>query len=152
MPKLIYIAMLLPLVIPTGVFATCALMAGLAPAETVAAIIEQYTAARQNLLVVSLLGLFPILLLLIGLWLHRKFGGNPQVGQWLAWGGLIPILLVLIWINSMFWPIFLPERTYPGFPHGLEFIIGPGIFAPVAMVVGMGLAWLIRRMRQSDVE
>jgi uncharacterized membrane-anchored protein len=63
----------------------------------------------------------------------------------MGWSGLVAILVVLVWINLQFWPLFLPERTYPGFPHGLGFIIGPVFFAPVLMALVMGGVWLVLR-------
>ncbi|NNE09207.1 MAG: hypothetical protein HKN20_11655, partial [Gemmatimonadetes bacterium] len=47
--------------------------------------------------------------------------------------------------NFDFWPAFLPSRVYPGFPHGLEFIIGPGVFAPIGMLLGVLTVWVSQR-------
>ena len=148
MSRFFYFSFLLPLLIPLAVFSICALAEGLSFVETLIAASEQVTSGRQNLLICGMVGLFPVLLLLIGLWIHRRLGGNEQTRNVMAWSGLIPILCVLIWVNVQFWPLFLPSRTYPGFPHGLEFIIGPIFFAPVAMLFGMSAAWLIQRLEK----
>lgn len=137
----------LPLLIPPAVFAACALAAGLSPAETWTATVEQVTADQSSLLMCGLAGLFPVVLLLGGLWAYRKGGGSDRTRRAMGWSGLVSIALVLTWVNLQFWPLFLPERTYPGFPHGLEFIIGPGFFAPVLMLIGMGATWWIWRER-----
>lgn len=135
----------LPILIPPVVFVVCGVWKGMPVAEISEAFIQQYTARRQNLLVCGLIGLFPIGLLHGCLWFHRWKKGNPYVQQAMASGGLSGILLVLIWVNFEFWPAFLPERVYPGFPHGLEFIIGPGLFSPIAMFFGMTIGWLFAR-------
>lgn len=54
-------------------------------------------------------------------------------------------LLVCLFVNLEFWPKFLPARQFLGFPHGLEFVIGPLFFAPIGVGVGCFAAWLIRR-------
>lgn len=148
MSRLFYICLLSPLIIPPVVFSICALEAGLSFSDTLTAVFEQYTVRRQNLLTTGLPGFFPILLLLGGLWLHRRSGGTQTTRIWMGWGGLIPIMAVIFWVNFQFWPLFLPARTYPGFPHGMEFIIGPGFFAPVGMLLGMLLGWWLARDRR----
>jgi len=148
MSRSFYLCLLLPLLVPTAVFAGCALAAGLSPAETWAATLDQYAADRHNLLIIAVPGFLPILLLLAVLWGYRRYGKSERIRRAMGWGGLAAILLVLVWVNLQFWPIFLPERTAPGFPHGLEFIIGPVFFAPVVMALAMGGVWLALR-RQS---
>jgi hypothetical protein len=135
------------LLIPPLVFLIAALGGGLDPATALGALIEQYQAPRQNLFVVALPALFPLALLALALWVARRIdvarGSRPALALW----GLVPILAVLVWVNFQFWPIFLPSRTYPGFPHGLEFVIGPGLFAPVGMLVGLVAGWMALRPR-----
>lgn len=133
----------LVLLIPPLTSLLVALGSEMAPAESVSALFELYREKRQNLLVVGALGLFPLMLLSLALWLHRRFGGDAALQPWLVASGATPILLVLIWANFEFWPDFLPGRIYPGFPHGLELAIGPVIFAPVAMIVGLLMGWLL---------
>jgi len=146
MSRFIYLGILLPLLIPPLVFSICAIAAGLSPDETLSATLEQFKAERQNLLICGAIGLFPVLLLLGALWIYRRAGGSAQTRLAMARVGLITIILVLIWVNFQFWPLFLPSRTYPGFPHGLELIIGPIFFAPAAMLAGMVVVWLFYRL------
>ena len=147
MSRSFYLSLFLPLLIPPVVFAICALAEGMSTTEMWFALTEQYTAERTNLLVCGLLGLFPILLLLLGLWIYRRSRGTNGVISLMGWCGLIPILLVLVWVNFEYWPSFLPSRTYPGFPHGLEFILGPGFFAPIGMGAGMVVGWWAGRKK-----
>ncbi len=145
MARFLATSILLPLLIPPVIFSLCALAKGMPAAETLAAVVEQYSARRTNLLLCGLAGLFPIVLLFAVMWLHSRFGGSRETRNVMAWTGLLSVVLVLVWVNLQFWPIFLPHRVYPGFPHGLEFIIGPGLFAPVALLIGMGLGWWFGR-------
>ncbi len=138
-------SIILPLLIPPTVFTFCALAKGMPLAETLSAMIEQYMTRRQNLLICGAVGFFPVLLLFAGLWLHRRAGGDANTRRIMAWSGLVPVVLILVWVNLQFWPLFLPKRVYPGFPHGLEFVIGPGLFAPIGMLVGVGLGWWVAR-------
>ncbi len=131
--------------IPPFIFLWAALAAGLGIGESLAAMVAQYTAERQNLLVCSAIGLFPLALLAVGLWIGKRLA--PEAQQAMALTGLLPILAVLVWVNRDFWPLFLPSRTYPGFPHGLGFVIGPLIFAPIGMLVGLLLGWWVARSR-----
>ncbi len=147
MSRLVYLCMLLPLIIPTAIFSLCALTEGLSLAEMFIAVFKQITTKRLNLLICGAVGLVPILLLLLVLWVYRRAGGSDHNKYWMAWGGLFPVILVLTWVNFQFWPLFLPNMTYPGFPHGLELIIGPVIFAPISMLPGIGIGWWIGRKR-----
>lgn len=146
MSRLFYACLLVPLIIPTVVFSVCALAAGLSPVETWAALLDQYTTRRLNLVVSGLPGFFPILLLVGVLAIYRRYGKSQRTRASMGWGGLLAILTVLVWVNLQFWPLFFPGRTSPGFPHGLEFIIGPVFFAPVFMALTMGGIWLALRM------
>ena len=56
-------------------------------------------------------------------------------------------LLVSLYVNLEYWPTFLPDRQYAGFPHGLEFIIGPGVFAPIGLVIALLVTWLTVRQQ-----
>lgn len=147
MKRFLITSLSLPLLLPTAIFTLCALAAGLSPAETWMATLEQLAAPRQNLLVCGALGLFPVALLFSVLWLHRRFGGAEKTRLGMAWSGLAAILVVLTWANRQFWPHFLPSRTYPGFPHGLELVLGPLLFAPITMILGLLTAWLIGRRK-----
>ena len=130
------------LAIPPLIFLWAALADGLGASEALTALVTQYGAERQNLAVLSAVGLAPLALLTIVLLVMRRLRPRDPARPIYAAAGLLPILLVLGWIHSTFWPLFFPGRTYPGFPHGLEFVVGPFIFAPVAMTVGLLVAWL----------
>jgi len=136
---------LIAMAIPPLVFTAVALFAGLGIGESLSALVAQYSAPRQNLLICGVVGLLPLGLLAALLWLINRLAPGNQHRPALALGGLMPILAVLAWVNLEFWPTFLPSGTYPGFPHGLEFVIGPIFFAPVAMVVGVLVLWLATR-------
>lgn len=130
---------------PFAVFAATGLLSGMGVGGTIEALVEQTRADRQNPLVTGVLGLFPLLLLLAILWVCRRF---DREGRWLGtagWAALGAILLILVWVNAEFWSSFLPERAFLGFPHGLELVIGPLFFAPIAAtVVGVVVALVLR--------
>ena len=134
------------LITPPAVFVSAALSSGLTPGQTLAALAAQVVAPRHNLLVTAAIGLFPLALLAATLWAHRRLAPRNLDRQALALAGLLPILAVGVWTHQDFWPLFLPARTYPGFPHGLGFIIGPMIFAPAGMAIAMLTVWLSRRL------
>jgi len=133
------------LAVPPVVFFITGLVSGMSLGDLSEALIVQYGDERPNLLVTGVIGLLPLGVMGLVIWLHRRLRG--QYGNYLFWGGLIPLVVVVAWSNHEFWRVFLPERSAPGFPHGLELIIGPVVFAPVAMVAGMLIAWLIGRSR-----
>jgi hypothetical protein len=138
-------AILAPLLVPAAVYAALALGAGLGVAGTAEALVDQATGQRQNLLSASLLGLVPALLLLAVLRLIRRFDAENTWRAAAGWGGLLGILLILIWANHEVWPHFLPGRTFPGWPHGIELVIAPLFFAPVAMLIGGTVAGILAR-------
>ncbi len=150
--SLFALGVVIALAIPPTVFLAVALQAGLTPGETLSALAEQYRASRQNLLIVGLPGLFPIALLAAVCWLVGRFVPRAPPRSALAFGGLLPILAVSLWAHLKFWPLFLPARTYPGFPHGLELIIGPLIFAPILMLGGLLVAGLVTRLATASAD
>ena len=132
------------LILPILVFLLVALGVGMSISDTLTALSEQLVSRRHNPIISSLLGFFPFTLMLIILWAHRRLGGSQVLNSRLMLGGAIPIILVLLWANFEFWPTFLPDRSSPEFPHGLELLIGPVFFAPIALLAGMSLvriAW-----------
>lgn len=140
------VLVLLVLATPAVVFLTVALLSGLPVSDTISALTSQFATRKQNLGVAGLLGLFPLLLMGLILWLRRKFfNGNPRLTSSIVLGGFIPLLAVLLWANIEYWTDFLPARVAPGFPHGLELVIGPLIYAPVASLLGMLLARVVAR-------
>ncbi|HSG48385.1 MAG TPA: hypothetical protein VLA43_11270, partial [Longimicrobiales bacterium] len=132
----VVVALAAPLLVPVAVFMAVALASGMGVGGAIRALLEQSSGRRQNPVTVGILGLAPVGVLLAGLWAAGKRGLGPDRRRGAAWGGLAAILLVLVWVNAQFWGLFLPDRVYPGFPHGLELVIGPLFFAPVALVVG----------------
>lgn len=133
------------MIIPAVVFVGTALLSGMGISGTVAAVSDQYTAGKVNLLVVSLVGLIPLLLIAILVFV-RKLMRKPQDGTVAyTWSGVIPVLVVALFVNLEYWPSYLPARQFLGFPHGLEFVIGPLVFAPVGILIGFLAVFLIRR-------
>ena len=134
-------ALTMPLLVPIVVYLATALGAGLSPGEAVGALRGQFL-GRPNLMATTLLGVAPIALFTGVLRLLRR--RDPE-GRWLGlvgWSGLVPALVVLIWANAEVWPLHMPGRGFPGFPHGLELVIAPIIFVPIALILG-GLAGAI---------
>ena len=123
--------------IPPLVFLAAGVQHGMAAGDIASALVDQFGARRQNLTVVCLLGLVPLGVLSVVLWLARRLRWHRLTGTQAAAAGVLPVLLVLAWANIEFWPVFLPERVYPGFPHGLELVLGPGFYAPIALCLGL---------------
>ena len=138
-------AALLLLLIPPGVFLASGLGAGMGMHGVFDALVDQYAAERTNLAVISVLGAAPLLLLLLALGIRRLVRKSWDDTAIYAVGGALPVLAVSLIVNLQYWPKYLPERTFLGFPHGLEFIIGPGVFAPIGMVIGVAVVWIARR-------
>lgn len=134
-----------PLLVPPLVFGGVALASGMGTGGAWATLVEQFAAGQRNLFVVSALGLFPVLLLLAVLRLGRRYDPDGAWRRAGGWSALVVILLVLAWANLEFWPLFLPERVYPGFPHGLELVIAPALFAPLAGALALVVAALVVR-------
>jgi hypothetical protein len=133
------------LLIPALVFVFIGLGSGMGMSGVGAALLQQFTAPRVNLAVSSLLGVLPILLLAIILWLRARLVRQPQGQALLALGAVLPIGAVTLFVNIEAWSSFLPQQAFPGFPHGLELVLGPLVFAPVGMLGGLVLAWLVMR-------
>ena len=143
--RILLVSALLLLALPPLIFILVALTSGMALPETAGALAAQYRASRVNLAVCTALGLAPLLLLAIVLWIRRRRRPSADGPPLYAIGGSLPIVAVAIFVNFEYWTAYLPNRTFPGFPHGLEFIIGPGVFAPVGMLAGLVVVAVIRR-------
>jgi len=143
-PGFLALALTAIFVLPPLIFAVCLVQAGVGFSETATHLAEHYQSERPNLAVAGLPALVPFALLglILGLvrWLRGKEGSTA-----LLLGGGLPIVLILVWANATVWPLHLPGRSYPGWPHGLELVIAPLFFAPVAMLVGLVMAWFWRR-------
>lgn len=136
--------MLLAAIVPAGIFLACAMNADLSFRSSVDAWLTQWTAERHSLLGVTILGLIPVFLLSLVTGLLRLWLDPGRVVR-MGWAGLTAMTAVLVWVNLEFWPGYLPDKAFRGFPHGLEFVIGPVFFAPPAMAVAMVFAWLTTR-------
>ena len=138
------LSVLVALLVPPVVFTACALLAGMGVGGTVSAMVAQYGADRLNLLVLGILGTIPLAFLCLVLGVYRRFGSVEPVRVMALGGGLVVIAL-LVWAHGSYWPSFLPERSAPMWPHGIEFVVVPLFFAPVGAVAGMLAGWLIHR-------
>ncbi|MBT8080446.1 MAG: hypothetical protein KJO31_17840 [Gammaproteobacteria bacterium] len=136
---------ILTLILPTLVFIGSALYRDMGFSAAFTALGEQYASERSNLFVVSMLGLAPLLVTGILLSLRRLIRKTWQGSVEYAWGGIIPTLVVTSFVNLEYWPSYLPARQFLGFPHGLEFVIGPLIIAPVGVIAGFAIAWMLRK-------
>ena len=134
------LAVVSALVTPALVFLLVGIVEGMSAGELLNALRAQYVSGKQNLLVLGLVGCLPLVLLALVVWILGRIKRISTSRRRFSIGGALAILLVLLWVNFEYWPTFLPHRTYAGFPHGLEFVIGPLIFAPIAMVAGLLLA------------
>ena len=131
--------------IPPFVFLGAALVGGMDVASSLSALGEQYVADRVSLFMVTILGMFPLVLVAALLGIRRLVRKTWDGSLIYAWAGIIPVLLVSVFSNLEYWPRFLPNRQFLGFPHGLEFTIGPLIFAPIGMVFTFLIVFAIRR-------
>ncbi len=130
--------------IPPVVFSACGLLAGMGLGGTLDALAAQYGADRLNLLVLGFVGTIPVLFLTVALGVYRRFGSAGPIGA-MALAGISLVLLLLTWAHGSYWPSFLPERVAPMWPHGIEFVVVPLFFAPIAAVAGMLGGWLVHR-------
>ena len=144
----VFTCLLLVLVVPAVVFILTGFLKGMAFTDVLDIMATRFGEARPNLLVTSLIGVFPLSLLGLVIWIHRKRGGSQAVRSSMLAGGMLALLLVIAWSNYEYWRVFLPEGKVPGFPHGLELLIGPVFFAPVAMALALIAAWAIARPRR----
>lgn len=145
-PAFTALSMLLTiLLIPPVIFILVGIFSDMSVGSVLSALLEQYTQSKRNLLLIGLFACLPLLLISLVLWLHKRFGGAAALRPILTRSGFLGIFLITVWVNFEFWPDYLPERVYPGFPHGLEFVIGPLFFAPIAMAACMLVAWLVAR-------
>lgn len=142
-------ALLTPFLIPPITYLAVALGAGLGPAEAVRAMVAQI-GGRPNLIAPAVLALLPLLVYIGLLVLLRR---RDPGGRWLpraAWMGLVPALLLLLWANATVWPLYLPGRAFPGWPHGIELVIVPLFFVPVALLVGLAVGAIVGRRAPDD--
>ncbi len=145
-PWLLAAALVGPFLIPPVAFLAVALAAGLGPGEAWGAMVGQIR-GRPALITPGFLSLLPMGLFLGVLALLRRRNRDDRWVGAVGWAGVIPSLLLLVWANLEVWPLYLPGRAFPGFPHGLELVIVPLFFVPVAMVVGGLVGAVVARSR-----
>ncbi|MEM1261260.1 MAG: hypothetical protein AAGH76_02560 [Pseudomonadota bacterium] len=139
---------LLLIVLPPLVFGIVAIGEGMSLRATVAALVEQYQQQRLNLAVLTAIGFVPLVVLGVWLLVRRMI--------WRTWhdaGGYVvaasaATALVVVFMHSEYWPTYLPSRVPAGFPHGLEFTIGPFVFGPVTVLLACVGVGLYRRSRR----
>lgn len=131
--------------VPTVVFLVTGIASGMGASGSWSAFLEQASGGRPNPLITGVVGLFPLLVIGVVLLVCRLAKSQPRTRALVLWGGFFPVVAVLVWSNLEFWTVFLPEKKAPGFPHGMELLIGPVFFAPVAMAFGMVIAFLVGR-------
>ena len=144
-PGFIVAALVGPFVVAGLVFVVVGLSVGMGVGGTWTALAELSMGRRQNPFLSAVVGLVPMLLLLAVLALGPRWWPRAGWGPAAAWSGLAAILLVLGWAHTQFWPLFLPHRVYPGFPHGLELVIAPLFFAPPAAALGVAVGLMMGR-------
>lgn len=130
--------------VPPVAFLIIALTEGMGVGGALGAMVEQYQTDRLNLGVLGITGVIPFALLLIALVIVRRFAGPGPVRS-IALGAGILITLLLFWAHTEFWPSYLPDRVYPGWPHGIEFVIVPLFFAPIGALAGGLAGWAVHR-------
>lgn len=133
------------IVLPPLLFMAAALFRGMGFEGGTTALAEQYAAERSNLVVITLLGLVPVLLIILLLGIRRAIRKTWDGSGTYALAGALPVVAVTIFVHLEYWPSYLPARQFLGFPHGLEFVIGPLIFAPVGVLLGFVVAWFLRK-------
>lgn len=138
------------LLIPPLVYVACALLANMGLQDTLAALVQQYQQPRQNLLNVGLPVLLPVLGLVLALALLGRWPRLRMQRRAHAVAALLVLALLHLWTNASYWAMYLPERAFLGFPHGLEFIIVPLFFAPPAMAVAILIISLGGRRPRAD--
>lgn len=146
-PGFVVTAILAPLAIPFAAYTLVALGSGLGIGEATRAMWAQLS-GRPSLLTSGLLALIPMVVFLGAMALLQK--RDPE-GRWLGiagWIALTPSLALLVWANLEVWPFFLPGRTFPGFPHGIELVIVPLFFVPATLVVGTIVGALVGRWKR----
>lgn len=144
---LLAVSAALLLVIPTLVFVASGLIRGMNLSSVVSALTEQFLADKTNLFVVSLLGLLPLMLTALLLGVRKLIRKTWDGSVAYAWGGVLPAVAVAIFVNMEYWPKYLPARQFLGFPHGLEFVIGPFVFAPIGVLLGFLVVWFLRKQQ-----
>ncbi|MEM7193611.1 MAG: hypothetical protein AAF402_01585 [Pseudomonadota bacterium] len=109
------------------------------------AVADQYVVKKGNLLITSALGLLPLLLLTLVMWVVGKFVRSVHYRRSMFFGGVTAIVLIIVWANTTHWRSYLPDKQFLSWPHGIELVIGPLIFAPIAMLLGVLAGWLTSR-------
>ncbi|MEM0911612.1 MAG: hypothetical protein AAGJ37_11585 [Pseudomonadota bacterium] len=111
--------------------------------HAISSLIAQYQQMKRNPFFTSLLSVFPFILLAVLVVIAQKRKTSAEKCYVVMVCGALAIFVIMFWINLVYWPNFLPDVPYPGFPHGLELVIAPLFFAPVGMLIGVLCGWFI---------
>ena len=131
----------LVLATPVVTFIVCAIFKSIPFTEIPTYVSDQFYTARGNLAILGVVGLFPMLIMAIVLWIVQKLTKGSIAGDYLFYSGLIAIIMIIGWANGSYWLAYLPNRNFLGWPHGIELFIGPVVFAPIGMLICILVAW-----------
>ena len=131
--------------LPALLFMGVGIFRGMGLSASLTALGNQYLAARTNLFVITVLGILPLAVVYVLLGIRRLLTKSWEHAGFFALLASVPVVLVAIVMHLEYWPAFLPNQQFLGFPHGLEFIIGPFVFAPIGAAFGFMVAWFIAR-------
>ncbi len=146
-PRMLLWSALCVVLTPALVLTLCLLFNGFSVGETSSQLLAQMQADRRNLLLVGLPAVVPFALLALVLVIYRRWRGCAGSST-VAAAGAAGIMVMLVWANASFWPLFLPGRSYPGWPHGLEMVIVPLFFAPISMLIAVAIGIMLLRWQQ----
>lgn len=142
-----FMGITLVLITPALSMLASGLLEGMGVSDAALSILEQFVSTRGNLAVTSSLGLIPIAMLSALLWVLGRFFSIDGCKRWMAILAFVLIVLIIAWANMTYWRAYLPSKQFLGWPHGLELVIGPMIFAPVGMIFGLIAGWLVCKFR-----
>ena len=103
---------------------------------------DAVTRKNLNLVMITVLGMAPFLLLTGSLWLYLRKTDTFR-GLFLLMGGVLGIWVITIPSHLEYWPSHLRGATL-GWPHGLEFVLAPILSVPV-MGVGAVIGWVLSK-------
>ena len=143
--RTLWIALVLALVLPAASFWGVGVAEGLSTGEASEALVAQLGGTRLNPAILGAVNLLPLLLLALVLYIARRRGLRGPRHSLLLGLGVAPVLVIELWAQLSYWPLYLPEQEAPGFPHGLELMLGPVVYAPVVMLIAVGVGAALSR-------